>query len=283
MKFILTVIIVIIANANLIYAQTYILTGEIGKFYSASSFSINTSGFIFIADSQTNEITKLDTLGKVIHFIGGYGWSQAEFDNPVYLYANSLNVYVCDKNNNRIQIFDKDLNFLSEFKSSSLNPQDYVFAFPTCVATSSQGDFYILDSDNNRIIKYDLNGNFRLSIGSYDSGSFILTNPKRFSIDSKNNIWVIDNSNLVQFDQFGNGISKNELSFEPENISIYTDMMFINSHKEVYAKSINTVDDTFKKIKFITPVDSEIIATAFMNSKLYILTTKKILIYTQSK
>lgn len=283
MRFFLQIIIFFMLFYHLNFSQHYLFTGSIGKFYRSSSFSINDAGFIYVADSQSNEITKLDTLGSVIRFIGGYGWEQSAFDDPVYLYASTLNVYVSDKNNNRIQIFDKDLNFLSEFKSSNLIDKEHSFAYPTCAATSGQGDFYILDSDNNRIIKYDLNGNFRFLIGSYDAGNYMLSEPKRFSIDSKNNLWVIDNSSLLQFDQFGNGILRIDLSFEPQNISIISDILLINSDDKVFIKNINDADSEITEVKLTPKIEQKIIHAAFFNSKLYVLTPKSILVYSESK
>ncbi len=61
---------------------------------------------------MNNEIVKLDTLNNALKSIGGYGWSNSTFDEPVDIYATDLRVYVTDKNNNRVQVFDKDLNFL---------------------------------------------------------------------------------------------------------------------------------------------------------------------------
>ena len=85
------------------YAQTFVEKEQLGDFTSASAFSVSPSLHIYVSDSQTNEITKLDSIGNAIKTIGGYGWDENSFDNPVDIYANVLQVYVADKNNNRIQ------------------------------------------------------------------------------------------------------------------------------------------------------------------------------------
>ena len=92
-------------------AQQFELVGEIGEFENASSFFINQTGFIFISDIQRNEISKYDTAGNKIISIGGYGWNESSFDEPVDIYATTLDVYVTDMNNHRIQIFDKLANY----------------------------------------------------------------------------------------------------------------------------------------------------------------------------
>ena len=98
--------------------QKLIFQGQIGSFNFASSLSINSSGNLYVADTGTNEIIELDTLGNILKTIGGFGRKELSFDLPDDVFANTLNVYVADKNNDRIQIFDKDLNFLSSFKAS---------------------------------------------------------------------------------------------------------------------------------------------------------------------
>ncbi len=265
------------------FSQDYVITGQIGKFYSAASFTINPGGFIFVSDSKTNEITKLDTLGKAVRNIGGYGWSNSAFDDPANIYANTLSVYICDKNNDRVQIFDKDLNFLSAFSNSNSDNTKYSFAYPTCAATSSQGDFFILDSDNNRIIKYDLNGNFRTLIGSYDSGVYSLNSPKKFSIDGESNLWVIDNERLVVFDQFGNGITQIKLDFDPVNISINDNVLVINSNDEIFVKQLEDPDSNLTKVMFIQNIEDKIIQAAVFNSKLYVLLPETIYICEKTK
>ena len=160
----------LLINQKTAYGQTFVPSGNIGSFTAAKSFSINSAGFIFVTDTSSNELIKVDTLGKVIKTIGGYGWQESLFDNPVDVFATTLNVYVSDKNNNRVQFFDKDLNFLSQLTTQNTTDSRYIFNYPTCSAVSNQGDLFVLDSDNNRILKFNIRGEFQLTIGSFDAG-----------------------------------------------------------------------------------------------------------------
>ncbi len=109
MKSVIALLILLIGT--LIFPQKYQLENKIGQFVNASSFYVNPAGFIYVTDIRTDEITVLDTLGNLILNIGGYGWRQSAFDYPADIYADALKVYVVDKNNHRIQRFDKNLNF----------------------------------------------------------------------------------------------------------------------------------------------------------------------------
>jgi DNA-binding beta-propeller fold protein YncE len=262
-----------------VLAQTFIHSGQIGTFNSANSFSINPAGYFFVSDVGSNEIIKLDTLGKVIKSIGGYGWTESSFDNPSDVFANTLTVYVSDKNNNRIQLFDKDLNFLSQFSTQSSNDETKTFRYPTGSAVSTQGDLFILDSDNNRILKYNARGEFQAAIGSYDAGSFSLMTPKQFTI-SNTKILVLDSQFLVLFDQFGNGIKKINLAFLPDNInSTFRNVCINNKSQIVFINEANLESGNFIPVSFLSKPEEEIIDALIFNVKLYILTKNSILIY----
>ena len=164
------------------YSQGFIYSSSIGKFKDASSFCITSAGFIYVTDSGTNEVYKLDTLGNVLKYAGGYGWDDGMFDNPSDVYANPLSVYVCDKNNHRVERFDKDLNYIWQLNTRNSDTTGQRFGYPLGCAVSRQGDLYILDSENKRIVKFDLFGNFALNFGGYDAGIYSLVNPKKIAV-----------------------------------------------------------------------------------------------------
>ena len=59
-------------------------------------------------------------------------------------------------------------------------------AYPVSCATSNQGDLYFIDSENKRIMKFDIFGNFILNFGGFDAGKYQLSNPKQLAISSWN-------------------------------------------------------------------------------------------------
>lgn len=80
---------------------------------------------------------------------------------------------------------------------------------------------YIADTANNRILKFDLAGNFIMgfgagyngvsgSIGGSGSGNGQLSYPNNVVVDSARNVWVLDalNSRVVEFDSAGHYVSK---------------------------------------------------------------------------
>lgn len=260
-------------------AQIFIPSGQIGKFASATSFSINAAGYFFVADGGSNEVIKIDTLGKISKSIGGYGWSESSFDNPSDVFANTLNVYVADKNNNRIQIFDKDLNFLTQFSTLNSIDERKMFRYPTGSAVSKYGDLYILDSDNNRILKFNAQREFQVSIGGYDAGSFSLISPKQFTF-TNTKLLVLDSKHLVLFDQFGNGIKKIKLEFIPDNINSTFSKICVNDKSKImFIDEANLDSGKFFQVNFLSKIEDDIIDSVIFTEKLYVLTKNSILIY----
>lgn len=263
-----------------IFAQSPILSHQIGSFANAESFSVSQSDFIYVTDIEKDEIYKLDLNGTVLKFIGGYGWSEAAFDNPVDIFASTLNVYVTDENNDRIQFFDKDLNFISQFSSQNISNPEYDFRYPTSAVISPLGDLFILDSDNSRILKFNLNGNFSLEIGNYDAGSYALRDPIKFDISSDSKLFVLDGDEIKLFDQFGGGLHKFEIEPGAVNLQIQRDVLSISYPNKITLfylrnKERNKVGYTFD--------EKDTIKDSFVyKDQLFVLTENTILVYNLS-
>ncbi len=118
---------------------------------------------VFITDGYVNHrvvVFDSDT-GEFIRSFGAYGVSPppsnsgaASFSNPVH--AISLgpdgNLYVCDRMNNRVQVFDAvgrdEARFLREIAMPGESQHGTAFN----IAFSPKGDFmFVADGDNNRI------------------------------------------------------------------------------------------------------------------------------------
>lgn len=276
-------LILTLATSSLL-AQSFNFIKEFGNFKESSALSVTQGYNIYVSDTDKNEIYKFDNSGRKISSIGGYGWDIEAFDEPIDIFATPLNIYVADKNNNRIQIFDRELNFLSLFKTHENEAQEFSFSYPTCAAISTNGDLLILDSDNSRILKYDLNGNYLQQIGNYDAGSYKLNDPVKFSISRDGRIFVLDGNEIFIFDQFGTGISKIRISEDVNNISIYDFNLTLTSDKKIFTIDLRNVANGFVEFNPAEIRDNEIITdSAFFNDKLFILTSKRILEYSVKK
>jgi DNA-binding beta-propeller fold protein YncE len=258
-----------------LFSQSFEYSGWIGNFEDASDFTFSPLGYIYITDAARNEIIKLDTNGVVHKTTGGYGWEKNSFDNPISIFSSGLNILVSDYNNHRIQLFDKDLNFVSSFGKRDLKETEESFGFPVSCLTNLQGDFFILDSENKRIIKYDLFGKFSHSFGSYDAGSYALSNPTKMTITPDGKIFIIDGKSIIVFDEFGNGISKKRLSFRLSDIKFSSGLLIFSSKENIYLNNVDEIPLDLNSFEF----NNEIKSALMINDRLLILTHNTILIF----
>ena len=265
-----------------IFAQNYHSQNSIGNFKDASSFYMSSSGFLYVTDSGKDELYKLDTLGNIVRDCGGYGWDEGEFDNPVDVFATPLNVYVSDKNNSRIERFDKDLNFISQLYTRESDNKNERFGYPTSCATSNLGDLFILDTENKRIIKFDLFGNFIMNFGGFDAGIYALSNPKRFSISSNNFLFVLDGKRIVVFDHYGNGISTFNTDYDLTGINIIFNKMTVNTGKKIFYANLSNQFSLNEMILDELEENTSIVSSLIFNNKLYVLTPEKIIVYSRT-
>lgn len=277
------ILVLFLAISSLTVAQSFEYSESIGKFNRASSFYITANGLIYVSDSGSDEIILLDTLGNQMNTFGGYGWDENSFDDPADVFADPLSIYVADNNNHKIKRFDKNLNFISSLYRRESEFLQEQFGYPLSCATSNQGDLYFIDSENKRIMKFDIFGNFILNFGGFDAGKYQLTNPKQLAISSWNYIFVIDGSDIVIFDNFGNGTNRISIDKPVNSIRILFDQMIICNGEEVYHSYLKSIDSKFTKIDLAGfEIDQKIISGILLNNRLYILTAKKLLVFNQN-
>jgi len=274
-----TIILILLFN-SLLFPQTFLFEDSFGDFDNASSFYINPAGYIFVTDIDTDEIYVLDTLGNMIHSIGGYGWRNSAFDTPVDIFADALRIFVADKNNHRIQRFDKNLNFIFEVSTRESEIEEERFGYPLSAVISNLGDIFILDSENSRIIKFDLFGNFIQNFGGYDYGSYSMQQPKQLAVSMQNNIFVIDNNQIIIFDAYGNGIGKAEGNDNFISIRIIFNWLTACTEEKIFLANLKYPDLNIKEV-FLDGVDYNpgIVSAMIFNNKLYVLSKNDILVF----
>ncbi|MBK7629663.1 MAG: NHL repeat-containing protein [Ignavibacteriales bacterium] len=263
-----------------LFAQNFEYDTSFGDFKNASSFYITANGMIYVSDSGSDEIVLLDTLGNQLKTFGGYGWDENSFDNPTDVFADPLTIYVADKNNHAIKRFDKNLNYLSSLYKKESDNSEERFGYPLSCATSNQGDLYFIDSENSRIMKFDLYGNYKINFGGFDAGKYQLSDPTKLAISSSNNIFVIDGEDIIVYDDFGNGINRINIGQRINSIRILFDQLVLTINDEIYHIYLRSPDLNITKFN-LSGIDvlTNIVSAILLNNNLYVLTSKDILIF----
>ena len=117
------------------------------------------------------------------------GRKEGEFNDPrgVTLYNNQ--VYVCDRNNHRIQVFDLDLNFVRSIGSRGTGGGE--FDAPLDVKFDTAGNMNVAEFGNKRVQVMDISGHFIRSFGQEGEGK--LGGPSALHIADKF-VYVSDHS-----------------------------------------------------------------------------------------
>lgn len=114
-----------------------------------------TRDFIFIVEQGKNRILKLDFQGKFTETLGGLGTGDYQFDEPVDIDAtNGLKIYISDRNNNRVQIYDRRFQFLTTVKARS-SSRDF---FPGQLVVNDFGELIFHDQRAGILRIFDENG-----------------------------------------------------------------------------------------------------------------------------
>jgi sugar lactone lactonase YvrE len=168
-----------------------------GMFNTPSDVVTAPNGDIFVADGHgilqgwpTNDrIVKLSKDGAFIKAWGKHGSEPGEFDVPHSLALDSMGrLYVGDRSNSRVQIFDQDGNLIAVWKQ---------FGRPSSVAIDKNDMIYVADSQSDE----KTNPGFKqgIRIGSVKDGkvtAFIpLTDPaigsaEELTADDQGNIYA---------------------------------------------------------------------------------------------
>lgn len=260
--------------------QSFNFSGSVGSFNQASSFYISANGLIYITDTGKDEVIQIDSIGNVLKVFGGYGWDENSFDDPVDIYSDPLSVYVTDKNNHRIQKFDKNLNYISSLFTRESDDSQQALGYPLSCAISNLGDLFVLDSENKRVLKFDLFGKFLQNFGGFDAGNFMLKNPTQLAIASNGNVFVADDDRIVVFDQYGSGMLIINMATKINSVRILFDQLTITSETEVFYSNLKVIDAKLTSVS-LSGLDDlpKIISAIIFNGNLYILTEKSLLVF----
>jgi len=119
-------------------------------FNRPSDVIVGPNGDIFVADGHGGDsnarIVKFSKDGKFIKSWGKKGIAPGEFDTPHGLAFDSKGrLFVADRNNNRIQIFDQEGSFIEQWTQ---------FSRPSRIFIDVKDNIYVADSESNSVRRH---------------------------------------------------------------------------------------------------------------------------------
>jgi len=137
------------------------------EFNAPSAVVTAPNGDIFVADGHGREtnarIVKFTKDGKFVKTWGKKGSAPGEFDTPHAIAMDSQGrLFVGDRNNNRIQIFDQDGNFIDQWMQ---------FSRPSGIYIDKADTIYVADSESESVAKNHDGWKRGIRVGNAKDGS----------------------------------------------------------------------------------------------------------------
>ena len=182
-----------------------------GEFHYPRGIAIDSSENIYVADSWNHRVQKFDAAGNPLLSIGSCGESKGHLNEPCDVFiAPNADILIVERYNHRIQIFspegksrgwiggrgtvlEEQLACIYETPRNWFNAP--AFEFPTSIASDSHGNYFISDSGNHRILKFDSRWNLLLAFGERGKNAGQFEYPLCVSVGPDDILYVADLNN----------------------------------------------------------------------------------------
>ena len=148
-----------------------------------------------------------------VYTLSTLGLENEKLNKPQGLFVIEDRVYICDSGNNRIieikrtsQTEFEVVRIITEFKGAENN----TFNYPTDLAVSEDGNIFIADQNNGRILKLDNDLNFIMEFtkptdATFDQSLNFL--PAKLAVDTAERVYCV-----------GTNINKGLIKYEPDGV-----------------------------------------------------------------
>jgi len=165
--------------------EAKVAASDTTHFGGPSDLEFLPNGDFFVSDGYRNtRIVKYSKDGKYLMEWGKPGKGPGEFNLPHSVAIDARQrVYVADRGNSRIQVFDVNGKYLDEWPD---------IRFPLYIAVSKDQHLWVSDGLTQKILKYDLNGKLLYSWGTFGGEPGQMWATHGFSVDSNGNFYTAE-------------------------------------------------------------------------------------------
>jgi DNA-binding beta-propeller fold protein YncE len=172
-----------------------LLTTVTGYFMYPLDLAVDSSGDVWVADSEHYRLEEFNSSGSLIRYVGSQGTANGQFEGPCGMDVDpSGNVWVADLasgTGNRLEEFSSTGTYLNTISSG--------FNYPRDVAVDSRDDIWVADAGNNSIEELSGEGTPLMQITT--AGNVRFGHIIGLAIDPSGDLWATDigNDRIVEF------------------------------------------------------------------------------------
>lgn len=164
--------------------------------WSPLGVATDSAGNVYVSDAKKEEhrILKFDSKGNLLMKFGTQGNKNGQFNYPNGLAIDNTNgdIYVCDSNNFRIQVFNKTGKYLRQFGTSGQG----ALTHPTAISLQFKNFVHVVESFGHSVQVYDKQGNSQYNFGKFGIADGQFRYPKGIAIAPDGTVFVSDHDNL---------------------------------------------------------------------------------------
>ena len=128
-------------------------------FYGPRDIAFGPNKQLYIIDQGRNRIVKFDPVTETFTAWGVAGTKDGEFSEPTGITIGADQVFVCEPNNQRIQVFDLDGKFVRQWLVAEWDksPEQY----PDAVFDNASSRICVSNPANKDVLMFDVKGNLK--------------------------------------------------------------------------------------------------------------------------
>jgi len=162
--------------------------------WSPIGITVDSKNNVYISDATKGQhrILKFDKDGKLLMQFGKEGTGKREFNfaNAVAVATNG-DIYVCDSNNARLQVFDSKGKLLRIITGTAAG----AFTHPTGLDITRNNEVHVVESFGHDVQVYNRDGGFLYSFGEFGIADGQYRYPKGIAITTDGTVFVTDHDN----------------------------------------------------------------------------------------
>jgi DNA-binding beta-propeller fold protein YncE len=168
-----------------------------GRLDRPINIAIDSDGSRYVADTGHKRVMVYDRDDNYLRALG----DPASL-NPSDVLISGDELYVCDVDNGRVLVLNKRDGTEKRTIGEKGSGEGQLF-FPTNLAMDQDGNLFVSDTGNTRIVEFDRRGNFKVQFGQVGDRPGMFTRPKGIALDREGRLYVVDSAfeNVQLFDR----------------------------------------------------------------------------------